>query len=66
MNKKIISRLMKFLLMMSILAVTVGAIFKVQHYPYGNLIMMTGLYANLLLSCLEINRLRKVVAELSK
>ncbi len=66
MNNKVISKLMHILLVVSMLAVMVGVIFKVQHYPLGNSIMMTGLFANLLVSGLEINRLRKVIGELSK
>jgi len=66
MNKKIISKLMHILLMMSLLTVMVGAIFNVLHHPFGKSILMTGLFANLIVSGLEINRLRKVIAELSK
>jgi hypothetical protein len=66
MNKKLIGKLMKMLLTLTLLTVVVGAIFKVQHHPLGNTIMITGLFANFIVSGLEISRLRKIIGELSQ
>jgi len=57
---------MNILLMISALAILVGLIFQVQHYPFGNSIFWTGLITCFFISGIEIKRLKKVIAELSK
>jgi len=66
MNKKMINKLMNTLLMISSLAILVGVIFQVQHYPFGHSILMTGLITYFFISGIEIKRLKKVIAESSK
>jgi uncharacterized membrane protein HdeD (DUF308 family) len=45
MNKIQIDKMWKFLLSASALTVIVGAIFKIQHYPYGDLLFYSGIAA---------------------
>ena len=51
---------MKYLILISALAVFVGAIFELQHYPFGDLVLMFGLLSHFLISSFEINRLKKM------
>lgn len=61
-----INKLMNSLLIISTVAIFVGLLFKIQHYPFGNSILLTGLTTYFLISGIEIKRLKKVIAKLSK
>lgn len=54
-----INNVLKYFLLISALAVLIGAFFKLQHYPYGSTILWAGLWINFILSGIEINRLKK-------
>jgi bacteriorhodopsin len=63
---KKIDKLMNALYMISIAVFLIGAIFKIQHYPYGRLIYTIGIIAYIVISSLEISRLRKIIAKSKK
>ncbi len=46
------------------IVILVGAIFKLQHYPYGDLLFWTGILTNIIGSAIAITLLRKRVKEL--
>ena len=66
MNNELFGKIMKSLLFISILAVLAGALFKLQHWVYGNELLKWGILANLILSAYEISRLRKIVSKFEK
>jgi len=66
MNSNLMNKLMKYLIIASALAVFVGALFQLQHYPNGDIILMFGLMAHFLISSFEISRLKKVIRETEK
>lgn len=64
MNNETIGKLMKVLIAISALTILAGALFKLQHWAYGDIILMTGLIANFGLSSYEINRLKSIISKL--
>ncbi len=66
MSNEMINKLMKSLLAISALAILAGALFKLQHWPYGEHILTYGFMANFVLSAYEINRLRKIISKSEK
>ena len=66
MSNELFGKIMKSLLFISILAVLAGALFKLQHWVYGNELLKWGILANLILSAYEISRLRKIVSKFEK
>ena len=58
-----INKVMSTLLAISGAAILVGAFFKLQHYPNGDLILWAGFWSNFVLSSIEINRLKKIIAK---
>jgi hypothetical protein len=63
MNTKQIDKLMNVLLGISGGLILTGIIFRLQHWPNGNLILWTGFIANIVLSNFEISRLKKIIKE---
>ncbi len=63
MNRKQTDKLMNTLLSVAAGLVLVGAFFKLQHYPYGNSILVVGLIAFFALQSYEINRLKKIIKQ---
>ena len=63
MNKKMIGTIMKSLLIISAVAILAGALFRLQHWPYGDRLLFWGIFANLILSSFEISRLRKIISK---
>lgn len=63
MNKEKLNKLMNTLLLISTMAILVGALLKLQHYPYGNHIFWLGIWTNFVFSSYEINRLKKIIAK---
>lgn len=57
------NKVMNMLLVISALAIFVGALFKLQHYPNGDLILRIGILSNFILSSFEISRLKKIIAK---
>lgn len=46
------------------IVILVGALFKLQHYPHGDLLLWTGILTNIIGSAIAITLLRKRVKEL--
>ncbi|MGE5406927.1 MAG: hypothetical protein ACM3NR_04360 [Methanosarcina sp.] len=59
-NKKM-TRLMSRILVISLVIVLIGQVFKIQHYPYGNLITLIGTSFYMIFSLIEIDRLKKII-----
>lgn len=66
MNTKQTENLMSVLLGISGALILVGAIFRLQHWPNGYLIMWIGFMSSFVFSSFEINRLKKRITELEK
>ena len=66
MQNKRVDILMSFLLGFSVFTIMVGALLKLEHYPFGDLIFKGGFVASLILSGIEITRLKKVIAKMRK
>ena len=64
MNKQPLDKLMHVLLVLSAITILLGALFKIQHYPYGSELVYLGLIANFGIASLEINRLKKIIKKL--
>jgi hypothetical protein len=63
MNKILTTKLMDILLGISACLLIIGALFKIQHYPYGDLILTVGFLTNIAFSGIEIQRLRQIIKE---
>lgn len=61
MTKKHTAKLMNVLLGTAALAILLGALFKLQHYPNGNQILYFAFMASFVLSGIEISRLKKII-----
>ncbi len=61
MNRKQVDRLMSLLIGISSFLILFGAFFQLQHYPHGNLILWIGIMASLILSGIEIDRLKRII-----
>ncbi|HEY3372693.1 MAG TPA: hypothetical protein VGK10_17715 [Prolixibacteraceae bacterium] len=60
------NKLMKTLILISMAAVLMGALFKLQHYPHGDLLFWCGIWSNFILSSFEISRLREIIIKSNK
>jgi hypothetical protein len=54
---------MSTILFGSLIVMLIGQIFQIQHYPYGKLLFYSGLGTYVIISLLEIDRLKKIVAK---
>jgi undecaprenyl pyrophosphate phosphatase UppP len=61
MNKQQIDKLMNVLLGISAFLIMLGALLKLQHIQYGNLILWIGFITSFILSNFEISRLKKII-----
>jgi len=57
------NKLMNILIGASSLAILAGALFKLQHYPNGSLILWCGIWSYFILSSFEISRLKQIIAK---
>lgn len=57
---------MSNILFISLVVFLIGQLFQIQHFPYGRLISIIGLGFYLILSILEIDRLKKIILKLEK
>lgn len=55
---------MNALLIVSSILIVIGAFFRLEHYPFGNLILWIGFISSLILSSVEIPRLKRIIKEL--
>lgn len=58
-----VALLMIILISISAFAIFVGALFKLEHWIYGNVILKWGVIASLLFGSIEIWRLKKIIAK---
>lgn len=63
-GKKQVDTLMNTLILLSCLAILVGAIFQLLHYPSGKELLWTGTWLCLIFSGMEISRLKRIIKEL--
>lgn len=66
MSETNLNKLMNGLLMLSALAILLGALFKIQHYPYGNQLLWGGFMAQFVFSSIEMSRLNKIIKKLKE
>lgn len=66
MNDKSIDRLVTILNGLATTAILLGALFKLQHYPYGTQLIWGGFVAQFVFSSIEISRLKKVIKKLEE
>lgn len=66
MNKQQIDKLMNVLLGISAFLIMLGALLKLEHIQYGNLILWIGFMSSFILSNFEIDRLKKIIKKLNK
>lgn len=66
MKKKNQDILLKFFYAVSALLVLAGALFKLQHFPNGDLMLFAGFISGSIISSVEINRLKRKIKELEK
>jgi len=66
MNDKTIDRSMSILYGLSATSILLGALFKLQHYPYGNQLIWGGFMAQFVFSSIEISRLKKIIKKLKE
>lgn len=66
MNSKKIEKIMNLLLGFSSSLLLIGAIFRLQHWQYSYQILWIGIVSSLILSSLEIKRLKKIIKRLEK
>ena len=66
MKKDATTKLMSKILFICLIISLIGQIFKIQHYPYGNLITFLGFGSYLIISLIEMERLKKLIAKLNK
>jgi hypothetical protein len=57
------SKVMSTILFISLILMLIGGIFQIQHYPYGSFISFFGLGSYIIISLLEINRLKKIIED---
>jgi hypothetical protein len=66
MNDKTIDRLISIFTVLASAAILIGALFKLQHYPYGSQLVWYGFIAQFVFSSIEISRLKKQVKKLEE
>jgi hypothetical protein len=66
MNDKSIDRLITIFTGLASAAILIGALFKIQHYPYGSQLVWGGFIAQFGFSSIEISRLKKVIKKLEE
>ncbi len=64
MGKKSSSKVMSSILFGSVIVMLIGQFFQIQHYPYGKLLFQIGLGTYVIISLLEIGRLKKIVSKI--
>ena len=64
MKRETVNKLMDILIGASGILIVLGVFFRIQHYPYGNQIIWIGFISQMLLSTVEIARLKKIIKKL--
>jgi len=60
------NKLMTSILVISLVVFLMGEIFKIQHWPNGDLLTVLGLGSYLIISLFEIARLKNIIADSNK
>jgi hypothetical protein len=66
MNDKAIDRIISIFTGLAAASILMGALFKLQHYPYGNQLVWGGFIAQFVFSSIEISRLKKTIKKLEE
>lgn len=66
MKRETLNKLMDILVGTSAALILIGSLFKLQHWAHGNQIMWIGFISFILLSTLEIGRLKKTIKKLEE
>lgn len=66
MERRQTNKIMNILIGTSATLIIIGAILKISHYEYGNLIISIGFISAYFIDNIEINRLKKVIKQLEK
>jgi hypothetical protein len=56
---------MNFLLTLSAMAILIGALCKLQHWPFGDHILWGGFLTQFIFGSIEISRLKKIIKNLN-
>jgi hypothetical protein len=59
------NKLMGIILFTSLVIMLIGQVFKIQHYPYGELLTFIGISFYIVFSLIEMDRLKKLVQKQS-
>ena len=66
MNGKKIDQIIKILYATAAISVLLGAFFRLQHYPYGYLLLFGGFILGTIVSNIHVNRLKKIIKKLEE
>ena len=66
MERRQTNKIMNILIGLSAILIITGAILKISHNEYGNLIISIGFISAYFIDNIEINRLKKVIKQLEK
>ena len=66
MSNKQTEKIMSVLSVISSSLILLGALFSLQHWPYGHLMLWIGFMSSFILNSFEINRLKKIIRGLEK
>jgi hypothetical protein len=61
MENKSSGNVISTLLFGSLIVMLIGAVFQLQHYPYGKFLFLIGIGTYVMLSLIEIDRLKKII-----
>jgi len=64
MSESNLNKLMNFLLALSSMAILIGALSKLQHWPFGAQLLWGGFMSQFAFSTIEIRRLKKMIKKL--
>lgn len=64
MNEKKIDQIINILYAIAAVSVLLGAFFRLQHYPYGYLLLFGGFILGTIVSNIHVNRLKKIIKNL--
>jgi|TARA_B110000503_G_scaffold131952_1_gene207322 hypothetical protein len=64
MERRQTNKIMNILIGLSAILIIIGAILKISHNEYGNLIISIGFISAYFIDNIEINRLKKVIKQL--
>lgn len=66
MNRNKIDRVINILYVIAAITVLLGAFFRLQHYPYGYLLLFGGFILGAIASNIHVNSLKKIIKNLEQ